>query len=142
MVEPQHVHLVASKHVMRYLKGTLDCGLRYTADSEFRSCGYIDSDWARSVKDRKRTLGCCFSLGSSAISWLNRKQTSVSLSTTEAEYIVACSACSKAVWLRKLLARLFNTEMDATEIYCDNQSCIKLTENLMFHDKSKNIEIK
>ena len=43
MVEPIHVHLVAPKHVMRYLKGTLDCGLIYIADSEFRLCGYIDS---------------------------------------------------------------------------------------------------
>ena len=76
------------------------------------------------------------------ISWLSRNKTSVSLSTTEAEYIVACSACSEAVWLRKLLTGLLNTEMDATDVYCDNQSCIKLTENLVFHDKSKHIEIK
>ena len=44
MVDPRHVHIVATKHVMRYLKGTSDCGLRYTTDSEFRLCGYIDSD--------------------------------------------------------------------------------------------------
>ena len=76
------------------------------------------------------------------IPWIIIKQTSVSLNTTEAKYIAACSSYSEAVWLYKLLAGLFDTEMDATEIYCDNHSCIKLTEDPMFHDKSKNIEIK
>ena len=45
MVEPRHVHLVAEKHVMRYLKGTLDCGLRYAVDSEFRLYVHANSDW-------------------------------------------------------------------------------------------------
>ena len=81
-------------------------------------------------------------MGSGVISWISRKKTSVSLSTVEVEYIAACLACSKAVWLHKLLARLFDIEMDETDIYCDNQSCIKLTENSMFHDNSKHIEIK
>ena len=44
MMEPQHVHIVATKHLMRYLKGTLDCGLIYIAESEFRLCGYTNSD--------------------------------------------------------------------------------------------------
>ena len=64
------------------------------------------------------------------------------LSTTKAKYIFACSASSEVVWLRKMLSRLFDLEMDATCIYCDNQSCIKLSENPIFHDKSKHIEIK
>ena len=51
MVDPRHVHIVATKHVMRYLKGTLDCGLIYIADSEFRLYGYTDSDWEGSVED-------------------------------------------------------------------------------------------
>ena len=104
--------------------------------------GDIDSDWVGSVTDRKRTLGCCFSLGSTVIAWRSRKQKRVALSTTEAEYIASCSTSSKAVWLRKMLSRLFDLEMDATCIYCGNQSCIKLLENPVFHDKSKHIEIK
>ena len=55
MVKPRHVHIVATKHAMRYLKGTLDCGLTYAVDCEFRLCGYIDSDWEGSVEDKKRT---------------------------------------------------------------------------------------
>ena len=76
------------------------------------------------------------------ISWLSKNKTSVFLSTSEVEYIATCSAYSEAIWLHKLLAGLFDVEIDATDIYCDNQSCIKLTEKLVFHDKSNHIEIK
>jgi hypothetical protein len=55
LVEPIHVHLVATKHVMRYLKGTIDCGLSYDGDHDFTVSGYIDADWAGSVSDRKIT---------------------------------------------------------------------------------------
>ena len=75
------------------------------------------------------------------ISWFSKKQSSVSLSTAEAEYIATCSACCEAIWIRKLMSRLFNLELDTTIILCDNQSCIKMTEDLVFHDKSKHIEI-
>ena len=51
MVEPRHVHLVTTKHMMRYLKGTLDCDLTYVADCEFILCGYTDSYWEGSVED-------------------------------------------------------------------------------------------
>jgi len=60
MVEPRHVHLVVTKHVIRYLKGTLDCGLRYTTDSEFTLCGFTYLDWEGIVEDRNRTLRHCF----------------------------------------------------------------------------------
>jgi hypothetical protein len=126
LVEPRLVHLVAAKHVMRYLKGTLDFGLCYTRDHDFRLVGYTNSDWAGSVSDRKSTLGCCLILGSSMSSWQIRTQSSISLSTTEAEYIAACFASGESIWLRKLLKRLFNMEMKATIILCDNQSFINM----------------
>ena len=74
--------------------------------------------------------------------WYNRKHISVALSTVEAEYIVLCVAVHEAVWLHKLLAYLFHHEMDSTIVHCDNQSYVKLSENPVFHDKSKHIEIK
>ena len=66
----------------------------------------------------------------------------MALSTIEAEYIALSVAVREAVWLRKLLANLFGHDMDSTVIHCDNQSCVKLLENPVFHDKSKHIEIK
>ena len=61
------------------------------------------------------------------ISWFSRLQTSIALSTAEAEYIVACSACSEVVWLRKMLTGLFDPEIDVIDILCDNHICIKMT---------------
>jgi hypothetical protein len=73
MVEPRHVHLVATKHLLRYMHGTVRYGLRFFLDSEVKLQCYTDSDWVMSVVDRKITSGCCFILGSSMISWLRRK---------------------------------------------------------------------
>ena len=133
--------LVATKHVMRYLKGTIDCVLIYDGDHDFTLSGYTDADWAGSVSDGRNTSGCCFSLGSTMISWQSRKQSSIALSKAEAEYIVACYASCKAIWLRKLLTCLFDLEMKETMILCDNQSCINMIENHVFKDRSKHIEI-
>jgi hypothetical protein len=127
LVEPRRVHLVAAKHVMRYLKGTMDYGLNYDGDHEFTLSGYTDADWVGIVVDRKSTSRCCFSLGSAMISWQSRKQSSISLSTTKVEYITACFSSCEAIWLRKLLTGLFDLEMRATTILCDNQRCIKMT---------------
>jgi hypothetical protein len=103
---------------------------------------YTDSDWAGCVSDRKSTSGCCFRLGSSVVSWFSRKQKSMSLSFAEAEYMAANQASCETLWLRKLLVGLFGVQLRPTVIYCDNQSCIKLLENPVFHDRSKHIEIR
>ena len=66
----------------------------------------------------------------------------MALSTVEAEYVAACSASYEEIWLRKLLSDIFDLQLDATCIHCDNQSCVKLSENPVFHDRSKHIEIK
>jgi hypothetical protein len=83
-----------------------------------------------------------FQSGVALTSWHSRKKSSISLSTTKAEYIAACFASCEAIWLQKLLTILFDLEMEATVILCDNQSCIKMTKNLVFHDKLKHIEIR
>jgi hypothetical protein len=96
------------KHVLRYLRGTVGHGLRYTSSIDMIWQEYIDSDWAGSAVDRKSTFGCCFTLGSSMVSWCSRKQTYVALSTTEAEYIALSMSVREVVWLRKILAYLSN----------------------------------
>jgi hypothetical protein len=75
------------------------------------------------------------------ISWHSGKQSRIALSMVEEEYIASCSTSCEAIWLQKLLTGLFDLELEATMILCDNQSCIKMTENPVFHDKSKHIEI-
>ena len=85
------VHLVAAKHVMSYLKGTIDLGLYYDGSHDYRLYGYTDADRVGSISDRKSTSGRCFCLGSAMSSWFRRKQSSVSRSMAEAEYIADCS---------------------------------------------------
>eukprot|EP00253_Pinus_taeda_P027467 PITA_27467 len=141
MVEPHHIHWITANNHLRYLRGTITYGLRYIVGNvSFH--GYFDVDWASSVVDRKSTSGCCFSLGSASISWMSRKQKSVALRAAKAEYIVASMASCEVVWLRKLFSELFGHVLDTTVIYCDNQSGIRLSKNLVFHDRSKHIDIR
>jgi hypothetical protein len=128
--------------VGRGIHDTVGHGLRYASNVDMRLQGYVHADWTGSAVDRKSTSGCRFTLGSAMVSYCSRKQTYVALSTAEAEYIALCVPVDEAVWLRKLLAYLFGHEMDSIVIHCDNQSCVKLSENHVFHDKSKHIEIK
>ena len=76
------------------------------------------------------------------ISWFSRKQSCVVLSTAEAEYVVACSASFEEVWLQKLLSDLFDLQLEVTCIFGNKQSCMKLSKNPVFHDKSKHIDTK
>ena len=99
LMDLRHVHLIAAKHELRYLKGTVDYGIKYDANQKINLHGYVDSNWVGNSTDRKRTLGCCFSLGFGMISWFSRKQSCVALSTAEADYVVACSDSYEAVWL-------------------------------------------
>jgi hypothetical protein len=142
MSQLRQTHWIAKEHVLRYLRGTVGYGLRYASSVDLSLQGYVDADWAGSALDRKSTSDCCFTLGSAMVSWCSRKQSSVALITAEAEYIALSVAVCEAAWLRKLLTDLFDHEMDPTIIHCDNQSCVKLSEYPMFHDRSKHIEIK
>ena len=120
----------------------MEFGLDYVQDGGVKLAGYTDSDWAGSVSNRKSTSRCCFGLGSAVVSWLSRKQKSVALSSAEAEYMAASQAACEPIWLRKILCGLFDLELGPTLIHCDNQSCIKLTENPVFHERTKHISIK
>eukprot|EP00253_Pinus_taeda_P004142 PITA_04142 len=113
----------------------------FLGGKDIRLSGFIDADWEGSPMDQKSTSGYRFNIGSGMTSWCNRKQKFVALSSTEAKYMAASIASCKAIWLRKLLLNLFRRKMEATRIICDNQSCIKLSENPVFHDWSKHIDI-
>ena len=111
LVDPIHVHRVAAKHVMRYLKGTIDYCLNYTKGHDFRLYGYTDSYWEGSVSYINSTSEGYFSMGSTMISWLCKKQYNVSLNTAEAEYIVACSSSCESIWILNFLLDLFDLKM-------------------------------
>jgi len=91
---------------MRYFHGTINLGLRYIVE-DVRMHVYVDADWVKNVIDRKSTSRCCFSLGSTMISWMRRKQNFVALSTAEEKYIFVSMDSCEAAWLRKLFGEVF-----------------------------------
>ena len=97
MVEPRRVQWSTTKHVLRYVAGTVDYGLDYVRGDGVGLVGYSDSDWASCASDQKSTSGCCFALGSAVVSWFSRKQKSVALSLVEAEYMAASQASCEAI---------------------------------------------
>jgi hypothetical protein len=103
--------------------------------------GFTDADWAGSPMDRKSTSGAIFSIGSIAVSWYNRKKISVALSSVEVEYMAMSQDACEAIWMRNILVGLFGSHLYPTVIYCDNQSCIKLSINHVFHDRSNHTNI-
>ena len=83
LADPRHVHLIATKNVLRYLKGTVDYGFKYDANQNINLHGYVDSDWVGSTIDEKSTSSYCFILGYVMISWFSRKQSCMLLSAIE-----------------------------------------------------------
>lgn len=145
MERPTEIHLMAVKRIMRYVKGTYNSGVKYTRQNRSRQCeliGFTDSDYAGDVDDRRSTTGYVFMIGCAAVSWCSRKQPVVTLSTTEAEFIAACAGGCQAVWLRRITAAMGETQNEATVIYCDNSSTIKLSKNPILHGRSKHIDIR
>eukprot|EP00253_Pinus_taeda_P020510 PITA_20510 len=141
MVQPTKMFWKAEKHVLRYFKGISQYGLWYRWTKGVKLQGFTNADWAGSPSNQKSTSGEIFNLGSVVVSWYSKKQRSVALSSAEAEYLAASQVACEAILMRKILVGLFDQRMDPTMIYCDNQSCIKLSENPVFHDRSKHINI-
>lgn len=111
--------------MLRYLCDTVGYGFRYVFGGEVKLHGYVDFDWEGSAVDRWDTSECCFNLGLAMVSWFRWKQTSVTLSATKKEYITAHVAVREAMWLLKLLARLFDRELETTLIHCDDERYVK-----------------
>ena len=141
---PTTQHMRAVKRILRYLRGTTNQGLLYKKNGSKEVVGFSDADWGGDVDDRKSTSGYVFQIGGSTVSWRSKKQTSVALSTAEAEYISLSAATQEAVWIRQLCAELSAKPpiYDPTVIFEDNQSTIAMSHNPQFHGRSKHIGIK
>ena len=108
MQEPRELHWRCVKRLLRYIKTTKDYCLIYTKNktSKYELVGYSDADYAGSIDDRKSTSGYVFKLNNCIFRWNSAKQKTVSLSTTEAEYIALTTAIKEALWLNQLLKEL------------------------------------
>jgi len=112
---------MAAKRILNYLKGATDVGLRYRSEVSLNIVGYSDSNFAGCKLDRKSPSGTYHLLGSKLISWHSKKQVCVTLSTTEAEYIVVGSYCAQSFWIKQQLSD-FSLTLSKTPLLCDNTS--------------------
>ena len=145
MENPQQEHWTAVKRIFRYLQGTKSHGLRFQPSDKIDFRGYSDADWAGDHADRKSTSGYTFMLMGAPVSWGSKKQSSVSLSTSEAEYIALSLAIQEGKWVHRLLCEILaaaNEPGPDLVIREDNQSCIKMTKNPVNHGRAKHIDIK
>ena len=138
---PTQAHLTAVKRIFRYLKGTIELKLQYRHDGE-NLLGYSDADWANDMDDRHSTTGNVFTMSGGAISWLSLKQTTVALSTAEAEYVALGSATQEAIWLYQLLNDLKIDTKGSIKIMEDYQSTITMAKSSVGHKRTKHIDIK
>ena len=104
--------------------------------------GYSDADWAGDADDRKSTSGYLFLIAGGPVSWKSRKQSTVALSTAEAEYVALSTAVQECMWMQRLLSDLGNPPDGPTTILEDNQSSIAMARNPQFHGRAKHIDIK
>ena len=123
---PSEEHLTAAKRILRYVEGTKDYALTLgNADDQasFDIYGYADADWGTDPETRKSTTGYVFFAGRGAISWCSKRQPTIALSTTEAEYMALCTSVQEALWLRSLLREVqyeYPSSKKPTMIFEDN----------------------
>eukprot|EP00253_Pinus_taeda_P006774 PITA_06774 len=138
---PRESHWKAAKRILRYVRGTIQFGIHYSAKATPLLVGFTDSDWAGDPDDRKSTAGYVCTLGSGPITWACKKQAAISLSSAEADYRGAVEASKEALWLCQILSEFGFEQQHPTTLWCDNQSAIQLCKDPVQHQRSKNIEL-
>ncbi|XP_019157452.1 PREDICTED: uncharacterized protein LOC109154022 [Ipomoea nil] len=141
MHSPTVDHWNLVKRVLRYVKGTLDYGLQLTPSSSTSIHAYSDSDWAGCPIDRKSTSGYAVYLGDNLISWLSKKQRTVTRSSTEAEYKALADVSAEVTWVVSLLRELGLHSGQPATLWCDNLGATYMCANPVFHARTKHVEI-
>ncbi|KAM2686201.1 hypothetical protein EV2_009117 [Malus domestica] len=141
MQNPKKPHLEAVRRILRYVKSTIDYGLLYKKGEDYKLIGYCDADFTGDHDTRRSTTGHVFRIGSGVVSWCSKRQPTVSLSTTKAEYKAVAIAAQENAWLVQLMGDLYQLVDYPVPLYCDNQSAIRLAENPIFHARTKHVEV-
>ena len=116
MACPTQQHFATAKKVLRYLKGTIDYGVFYRKGGVSDLNGLTGSDYARDMEDSKRTSDYVFMMSGEAVAWSSRKQRIVTLSTTEAEFVVASACACQAVWMRRIVKEIGHSKIEGTKL--------------------------
>ncbi|XP_060202737.1 uncharacterized mitochondrial protein AtMg00810-like, partial [Lycium barbarum] len=129
------------KHILRYLAGTVNFGLRITSKSSLKVVGFSDADWAGCAVTRRSTTGLCVFLGANCISWSSKKQHTIAKSSAEAEYRALASLAAEITWILHLLRHLGVSLDSPPVLFSDNISALHLTSNPILHARTKHVEL-
>jgi hypothetical protein len=145
MANPSLKHTGVLKRILCYLVGTKSYAITYAKyhpqqvlEGKNLFHGYADAAYAN-TNDYKSTSGYVFQMAGGMITWHSKKQTTIALSSTEAEYVALCEARHEACWLRNLLEELGESQLEPTLIKGDNDGSIAIVHNPQFHKQSKHI---
>ncbi|WJX13777.1 hypothetical protein P8452_04132 [Trifolium repens] len=138
---PRESHFTAVKRIFRYLKATCNIGLLYQKSNDYKLIGFCDADYAGDRIERKSTSGNCQFIGENLISWAIKRQSTIAMSTAEAEYISAAKCCTQLLWMKYQLED-YQISSNNIPLYCDNTVAIHLSKNPILHSRAKHIEIK
>ena len=139
---PGQLHWQAAKHVLRYLKGTMEHKLVYQpTDHPQLFTTYSDADHGGNPDNGKSTGGYVVKIGSGAVSWSSKLQSLVALSTTEAEHISAVEAGKEILWMRQFMGELGYETSGPSQLNMDNQSAIAVSKNPEHHGKMKHLSL-
>jgi len=137
----EKAHWNALKHVLGYIKGTLDYAIRYCAGATLDLVGYVDSDFTRCKNTRRSTEGNIFMVAGGPVSWETKRQNTVALSTVEAEFMAFSWATTQALWLLKYFEEIGLPVTRPITIHADNNGAIALSTNDKNHRHTKHINV-
>ncbi|CAM8928979.1 unnamed protein product [Rhodiola kirilowii] len=140
---PSTHHWEAIRRVLKYLKGTMNYGLVYVGFPSVLE-GYTDASWITNLEDHSSTSGWVFLLGGGAISWASKKQTCITSSTMESEFIALAAAGKEAEWLRNLVHEipLWPKPVASISIHCDSKATLAKAYSQMYNGKSRHLGVR
>ena len=140
---PSSSHWEAVYRVLRYLSGTRDLCLSYVGSPSVLE-GYSDASWITNEDDHSLTSGWVFLLGGGAISWASKKQTCISSSTMESEFIALAAAGKEAEWLRNLVYEipLWEKPISPISIHCDSAATLARAYSHVYNGKSRHLGVR
>jgi len=128
-------HWTAVKRIFRYLKGTINHSILFSRPNDLELHGFGDADWGSDVDTHRSCTGYVFLMGTGSISWLSKRQPTIALSSTKAEYMAMAMATQEAVWLKQFQEQF--EKVGAVRLECDNQSALNIAATDYFRARTK-----
>ncbi|WMV43562.1 hypothetical protein MTR67_036947 [Solanum verrucosum] len=132
---------VNTLHVLRYLRNDPTLGIYLSKEPNYTITAYCDSNWNACPDSRKSVSGYIVLIGNCPVSWKSKKQTTVSLSSAEAECRAVRKVVGELVWIERLLHELGEGPSQPISVFCDSQAAIHIAKNSVFHERTKHIEV-